>query len=69
VTFILWDIMDNRSLRMFNDTAIMVVMAIVLYSLFYLRQEVLWGIILAVLTVLFMAYVNISNKDKTGKRS
>ena len=54
---------------MFNDTAIMVVMAIVLYSLFYLRQEVLWGIILAVLTVLFMAYVNISNKGKTDKRS
>ena len=61
--------MDNRSLRMFNDTAIMVVMAIVLYSLFYFRQEVLWGIILAVLTVLFMAYVNISNKGKTDKRS
>jgi len=61
--------MDNRSLSMFNDVAIMVAMAIVLYLFFYLRQEVLWGIVLAILMVLFMAYVNLSNRDKINKKS
>jgi Ca2+/Na+ antiporter len=54
---------------MFNDVAIMVAMAIVLYLFFYLRQEVLWGIVLAIFMVLFMAYVNLSNKDKINKKS
>ena len=61
--------MDNRSLSIFNDVTIMVVMAVVLYLFYYLRQEVLWGVILAVLAVLFMAYVNLGYKDKTNKKS
>ena len=54
---------------MFNDVAIMLAMAVVLYLFFNLRQEVLWGIVLAILMVLFMAYVNLSNKDKINKKS
>jgi uncharacterized protein (DUF486 family) len=54
--------MDRQALNFFNIIVLILVLVIVFFSWFYMREQFMWGIILIVLLVLIAGYVNVMRK-------
>jgi hypothetical protein len=55
--------MDRRTLRIFNATAIIVILAAAFFSWFYMQSQFAWGVVLITLLLLLTGYVNLTHKS------
>ncbi|HEY3274550.1 MAG TPA: hypothetical protein VGJ92_12335 [Methanocella sp.] len=58
--------MDRNTLNIFNAAVIIAILAIALFSWFYLREQFMWGILLIILLLLATVLVNASGRGMSN---